>query len=93
MAPRRFAHVQLVTRQGARDGQQKGQHGMDSICGRSQRAAVPALPGIYAVITSIEATGSASNPSRAPALARTMASICAVDWLPTRSQTTFGGLP
>jgi hypothetical protein len=59
---------------------------MDSICGRSQRAAVPALPGIYAVITSIEATGSASNPSRAPALARTMASICAVDWLPTRSQ-------
>ena len=47
----------------------------------------------YAVTTSIEATGSASNASRAPAFARTMASICAVDWLPTRSHTIFGGLP
>jgi hypothetical protein len=49
--------------------------------------------GDYAVSTSIEATGSALNASRFAAYARTRVSISAVDRLPTRSQTTFGGLP
>jgi hypothetical protein len=47
----------------------------------------------YAVSTSIDATGSALNASSSPAFARMIASISAVDRLPTRSQTTFGGLP
>ena len=49
--------------------------------------------GDYAVTTTIDATGSTSNASRCTAFARTMASISAVVRLPTRSQTTFGGLP
>ena len=47
----------------------------------------------YGVSTSIEATGSALNASRSLAYARTRASISAVDRLPTRNQTIFGGLP
>ena len=44
-------------------------------------------------MTSIAAIGSASNPSMSAACARMMASMSAVDRLPTRNQTTLGGAP